>query len=157
MSTNQSKLTVIGVGNLFRGDDGAGIVVARRIHARVPCGVTIVEVSGEGASLLDVWAGATSLILVDAVCSGAKPGTIHRFDAAATPLPKGIFRFSTHGLGVAEAFELAGTLNRLPSRLIVYGIEGDNFETGVQLSAAVERATTAAADRVLQELSVLLN
>ena len=37
-----------------------------------------------------------------------------------------------------EAVELARELDRLPRRLVVYGIEGESFEAGEGLSPAVE-------------------
>lgn len=152
MMINHSNLTLIGVGNIYRSDDGVGIAVVHRLQTRVPGGVAILEVSGEGTSLLDAWEGATSVILVDAVRSGAPPGTIHRFDAIAEQLPRGFFGFSTHTFGMVEAIELARKLNQLPFRLRVYGIEGEKFTMGMKLSASVEQAAAVVAHQVLEEL-----
>jgi hydrogenase maturation protease len=70
--------------------------------------------SGDGAALMEVWRGEETVIIIDAVKSGALPGTIRRFDARAQPIPKDAFRCSTHAFGVAEAIELARALARLP-------------------------------------------
>ena len=86
---------------------------------------------------------------MDAVSTGAEPGTLHRFDATAEPLPAELFRSSTHALGVADAVELARELDRLPARLAVYGIEGENFETGEGLTPAVEDDRRRAGRRAL--------
>ena len=93
-------------------------------------------------------------IVVDTVVSGAAPGTIQRFDVSATPLPAKLIGFSTHGLGVAEAIELARALDRLPDRTIVYGIEGSSFSAGAQLDPTVERAIDETLTRVIAELAV---
>src|SRR5271157_5764524 len=135
----------IGVGNEYRGDDGAGVAVARRLPAQFPCGVTILEESGEGAALIQAWEGAAWVMLVDAVRSGAPPGTIQRLDARTAPVPAGFFHYSTHAFSVAEAVELARSLERLPPQLIVYGIEGENFDAGVGLSSAVRQAVETVA------------
>src|SRR5271165_7198320 len=121
MTAMQPDIVVIGVGNEYRSDDGAGIAVARRLRERFPTGVTILEENGEGAALIDAWQGATRVMLVDAVRSGAPPGTIHRLDAQAAPLPAGFFHYSTHAFSVAEAVELARSLGQLPSHVTVYG------------------------------------
>jgi hydrogenase maturation protease len=71
---------VLGVGNPWRRDDGAGLAVARLL-AGTP-GVEVLEREGEPASLIDAWDGADALWLVDAVSSGAVPGTLHRIDVA---------------------------------------------------------------------------
>jgi len=152
MTAMQPDIVVIGVGNEYRSDDGAGIAVARRLRERFPTGVTILEESGEGAALIEAWQGATWVMLVDAVSSGAPPGTIHRLDAHAEPLPAGFFHYSTHAFSVAEAVELARSLGRLPPRVIVYGIEGENFNLGVELSPAVEAAVAAVVEQATEEV-----
>jgi hydrogenase maturation protease len=127
---------VIGVGNAWRRDDGAGVAVAAAL------GGTCTD---EPSRLLDLWAGAEHAIVVDAACSGAEPGTVHRFDAVATPLPAGIARSSTHAFGVADAVELARALGRLPARLEVFAIEGEDFRAGEGMSRSVEHAVAALA------------
>jgi hydrogenase maturation protease len=155
MTTGHSKTLLIGVGNVYRSDDGVGIDVVRRIGKQAPAGVSILEASGEGAALLDAWAEAAAVILVDAVQSGAPPGTIHRLDALKEPIPSRFFHYSTHSFSVAEAVELARALNQLPPRLIVFGIEGKNFAAGESLSAEVEEAAAASAARILEEMRTL--
>jgi len=129
---------VIGIGNAWRRDDGAGVAVAEALGG--PC-------TDDPSRLLDLWAEAEHAIVVDAAASGAPPGTIRRFDAAAAPLPAGVAR-STHAFGVADAVELARTLGRLPHRLEVYTIEGANFTVGAGLSTAVARAVNELTRRV---------
>ncbi|MGB8769932.1 MAG: hydrogenase maturation protease [Candidatus Korobacteraceae bacterium] len=152
MTAGQSSIVIIGVGNEYRSDDGAGIAVARRLRALFSTGVTVREESGEGAALIQAWQGAAWMMLVDAVRSGAPPGTIHRIDAQAAPMPTGFFSYSTHAFSVAEAVELARSLDQLPPHLIVYGIEGENFTAGVGLSPAVEQAVGAVVERVAEEV-----
>jgi hydrogenase maturation protease len=131
---------VIGIGNAWRGDDAAGLAVARRLRTCRPPGLRVVEREGEPLDLLDEWADADEAIVVDAVRSGSAPGTIHRIEATEHPLPVESFNTSSHLLGVGETVELGRALGRLPGRLIVRGIEGGRFETGARLSPEVERA-----------------
>lgn len=131
---------MIGVGNEWRRDDAAGLVVARRLRDTPLPGVRVVEHEGEPLDLIEEWSGADEAIVVDAVSSGAQPGAIHRLDAASTKLPAELFRGSTHALSVAEAVELGRALERLPRRLLVYGIEGRHFGAGRGLTAQVEPA-----------------
>ena len=148
----RSPALIIGLGNEYRRDDAVGLVVARRLKEAAPEPVRVLEESGEAAALMESWRDADTVILIDAVHSGAKPGTLHRLDAHAGPIAKKFFRFSTHAFGVAEAVELARALGRLPPRLIVYGVEGKSFEAGVGLSPEVEAATQEVVERVLGEL-----
>jgi len=150
-------IVVVGIGNEYRNDDGVGIVVARRLRERFLNTITVLEESGEGAALIESWKGATWVILVDAVRSGAAPGTIHRFDARAAQIPTGFFHYSTHAFSVAEAIELARSLDQLPPHLIVYGIEGENFAAGDGLSRAVEQAVESVVERAATEVREALN
>ncbi|MGA8805322.1 MAG: hypothetical protein WB866_11580, partial [Solirubrobacterales bacterium] len=65
-----------------------------------------------------------------------------------------LFRSSTHALGVADAVELARELDRLPARLAVYGIEGENFEAGEGLTPAVEATVDVLVGELCHELRV---
>jgi hydrogenase maturation protease len=137
-----TRLRVVCVGNALRGDDGAGPAVAERLRELAP-GLDVVVESGEPAALLDALDGADEVILVDAVRSGAPAGSIQRVDVDIQRnhlISNDFSTASTHGLGVAEALELARALGRLPAAVTVYGIEGRDFTLGAPLSAAVARA-----------------
>lgn len=150
------RVLVLGLGNEFRGDDGVGRVLARRLGEAVWPGVAVREESGEGAALMEAWKDADSVILVDAVQSGDAPGTIHRLDARAQSIPAKFFHYSTHAFSVAEAVELARALNQLPPRLILYGIEGRDFSAGEKISPQVAAAMDDLLGRVRQEIQSIL-
>jgi len=147
-----ARILVIGVGNEYRGDDAVGLVVARRLRQLSLGNVTVIEESGEGTDLMESWKGADTVIIVDAASSGAKPGTIHRIDARAQRIPTGLLRYSTHAFSVGEAVELARAMNRLPPRMVVYGVEGERFDEGTVLSRAVQGSVDAVVDLVLKQL-----
>lgn len=151
----ESRLLIIGIGNEYRCDDGAGLIVARRLRSKLSDEFEVQELSGEGVELMEAWRDAGSVILIDAVQSGAAAGSIHRIDAHAQPLPQSFFHYSSHSFGLAEAIEMARALNRLPRRLIVYGIEGNSFEAGIGLSEEVKRAIVAIEDKILAEIPVM--
>jgi hydrogenase maturation protease len=146
---------IVGVGNSFRGDDGAGLAVADLLRGLMPEGVSVVACEREPSRLIDTLEGASVAVVVDAVASGAEPGTLYRFDASSHPLPERVFRSSTHAFGVGEAVELARALGRLPATVIVHGIEGASFAAGEVLSAPVKVAVETAAHAVLEDLAHL--
>lgn len=146
------RRVVVAIGNAYRRDDGAGLAVAGRLRGRLPSGVELVSCEQEPSRLIDACEGAATALVVDAVESGAAPGTLHRFDASTQPVPERLFRSSTHAFGVGEAIELARALGRLPGRVIVYGIEGAAFEAGEGLSDAVAAAVEQAAAAVLADI-----
>jgi hydrogenase maturation protease len=152
-----APVLVIGIGNALRGDDAAGLLAARRLRERARAGGVVVrEQEGEAIGLIEQWADAEAAVLIDAVRSGAPPGTIHRVDASREPVPALLAgSYSTHAIGVGEAIELARELGRLPGRLVLYGIEGLCFEAGAALSQEVAAVLDELADTVLAEAGVL--
>ena len=145
---------MIGVGSRERGDDAAGLLAARvPAHARAGRASRSSAAAPTPCRCFDAWEGAERVWLVDAVMSGAAAGTVHRIDAAREPLlPRPRCR-STHGLGVAEAVELARALGRLPRSLVVFGIEGASFPVGGWPSADVRAGARRAAAAIAAELT----
>lgn len=144
-----SGILIIGVGNAYRRDDAAGLIVARRLKELGLESGRVLEHTGEGAALMESWKDAQTVILIDAVYSDAPPGTIHRFDARHQSLPAQIFRCSSHAFSIAEAVELARALNQLPQHVAVFGIEGKDFKAGTGLSPEVEKAVPSVVEQVL--------
>jgi hydrogenase maturation protease len=142
----------IGIGNPLRGDDAAGLLAARALRARGAEGMEVLELEGEPVDLIEAWAGVDAVVVADAVSSGGEPGEVHRIDAVEGPLPATLAGHSTHAMGLAEAVELGRALERLPRRLVVYGIEAASFETGAEPSSAVRSAAGRVADAVAEEL-----
>jgi hydrogenase maturation protease len=135
-----AKLKVVGIGNAWRSDDAVGLVVARDLREVLPESVAVLEREGEPTGLIETWADAQALWIVDAVSSGARPGTVHRVDASHSELPDQFRGGSTHHLSLREAVAMARALGRLPKHVVVFGVEGGNFEVGEQLTPQVAAA-----------------
>lgn len=148
-----AKTVVIGVGNPYRGDDGAGPEVAGRLRASAPPGVEVLEYDGDPAGLLDLWDGADLAVVIDAVRSPrGTAGDLHRIEVNADTAMVPAAAVSSHGIGPGQAVELARALGRLPRRLVLYGVEGCRFSPGRQLSSEVEAAIPMAVDRIAAEV-----
>jgi len=89
------------------------------------------------------------VILIDAVVTGKPAGTVTVWDASDAAVAVDRYRCSTHAFGVAEAVQLARVLERLPRRLLIYGIEGRRFDLGSAPSVDVVEAS----DRVALALA----
>jgi len=144
---------VVGVGNRARRDDGVGPVVAERVGAARP-DLDVVEVSGDATRMLDLWADADVVVVIDAVRTGDPVGTCRRWswregvwDAAPPPS-----QVSSHLVGVREAIDLATALDRLPATLVVVGVEVAELGLGPGLSPAVADAVDEAVALVVTSL-----
>lgn len=144
-------MTVVGIGNPFRGDDAAGLHAARRVREARP-GLRVLEWTGDLLELFDTLGSESAAILIDAVSSGAAPGTLLRWDAGRRPLPEHGPRASTHAFSVATAVELARAVGRLPASVVVHGIEGACYDDGAPLSPAVADRLAELVTRIIAEV-----
>jgi hydrogenase maturation protease len=146
------KTVVVGIGNDFRRDDGAGLAAVRLLKKYPIPGIEFVELNGEVTRLLKTLQDCDSAIIIDAVQSGASPGIIHRFDAAHESLPGIASQRSTHGISLGSLLELARAQGQFPKRLVVYGIEGASFDHGRDLTPDVAAALGRLVERVRIDL-----
>jgi hydrogenase maturation protease len=137
------------LGSRYRGDDAVGPLVADRLRA---AGATVLDCDDEPTRLLERWAGLELVVIVDAVCSGAPPGTVHRLPLDDGPLPRDLRLASTHAFSLPETLELARVVGRAPKRVVVLGVEGAAFGMGDPLTPAVADAIEDAAAAALDEI-----
>jgi hydrogenase maturation protease len=147
-----ARAVVIGVGNPFRRDDGVGPAVldALRASGTVPETVRLVDSDGEPTRTLLAWDGADTAVVIDAVRTGAVPGTVHRFDP--DELPETGRSGGSHALGPGEAVLLGRATGRIPARLVLIGVEVEDTAMGVGLTDRVASALGPVIDLVLHEL-----
>lgn len=115
----------IGVGSPEAGDDaGQQAVMLLQRCASVHDDSLSVEWlirDRPGVSLLSDWAGANTVVLVDAMLCGTVAGEVMRLQPEQ--LLGQADRLSSHSVGVAEALALAVAIDALPPRMFLYGIE----------------------------------
>ena len=147
-----SDVVIIGVGNRWRRDDIAGIAVLDELRNRVGDEVDLVESDGEPTRLLDAFERAPRVMMIDAVVTGAEPGTVHRFTDTQLPDQMGIGQ-SSHLVQLVETIQLGKLLGKLPNGLVLVGIEATDFDNGEGMTKAVAAGVQAAGKMVLEELS----
>ena len=147
-----SEIVIIGIGQELRGDDAIGPVIVREWqnnnqssdnHLRAEiCPLP-------GLELLDLFEDAHTAILVDAVQSGAKPGTVHITDMNQL-VSFGVGSGSVHGFGVAETLALGKQIDPspIPERLIVIGIEILHLDLGEPISQEVRESIPIAISEI---------
>jgi hydrogenase maturation protease len=143
---------IIGIGNEFRSDDAAGLKAAKKIKELGLNDVDVLESNGDGAGLIDAWTGRSNVIIIDAVLSGSAPGTVHRISVGKELLPSEFFKFSTHLFSIPQAIYLSASLGKLPESIVILGIEGASFETGVVISEEVGKAINNIGQMVQTEI-----
>jgi hydrogenase maturation protease len=152
------RVLVAGVGNIFLGDDGFGVEVARRLAtADLPDWVRVADYGISGMHLAyDLAEGYESTILIDAAPRGGEPGTIYTIelqpserspDAALAESQ----RFNAHGMQPDVVFGVLDMLGADAGRVLVVGCEPATVDYGMGLSAPVAAAVSEAV-RVVTDL-----
>jgi hydrogenase maturation protease len=138
-------IRIVGLGSPF-GDDRVGWRVVELLEGRLSQEIELVALDRPGAALINWMQEIDHLILVDAVSSGAPPGTLIKIDPAQLETSGG--RLTSHDLALAATLRLAASLGCLPARTDIYGVEisGHTGEalSGVAESAAAELASVVA-------------
>ncbi|HXX16336.1 MAG TPA: hydrogenase maturation protease [Candidatus Eremiobacteraceae bacterium] len=164
IATEPPSILVLALGNMLLSDDGAGPALLEQLAAspsRWPAGVEFIDGGTQGLALLGQLAGRRAVIIVDALQTGAPPGTVHRLTLnelhEITPrrLLAQTSRNSGHESNAAELIAAAELLGELPDRLFVVGIEAQSIHTGLGLTPPVRDALPAALDQVASLLSQL--
>lgn len=156
------SILILGIGQSLRGDDAVGLEVLRLWRKTYPQTavnpyVRVESAELPGLGLIDLLAGADCALLVDAVQSGAAPGTL-RLVKLDELLSFESGSGSAHGWGVAETLALARQLGEtLPEEISILGIEAQSFEMGAPLSAAVADSLPRAAEMVEKHIQDWLN
>jgi hydrogenase maturation protease len=149
-------VTVIAIGNPYRGDDGVGAAVLALVGQSLGCDarVRLAELDGEPVRMMLAWEGSSTVWVVDATSSDRPPGSIHEVDAARLREDDSAWRGvgGGHALGLSEAVDLAAVLGLLPGELRVLGIEGASFDHGEGLSLAVSAAVPIAAAQLVADV-----
>jgi hydrogenase maturation protease len=148
-----------GLGSVDRRDDGAGPLVAALASRSAESACDIGPLA-DPMDLLGLWDGADLVIVVDAVRSGAVPGTLHLVEldgaedggSAGAGAPAVSGATSTHGIGLAGVLRLARAVGQAPRRVVVVGIEGAEFGFGDGLSPQVAAAVPEAVRRVVETM-----
>jgi hydrogenase maturation protease len=151
---------VVGVGNVFLGDDGFGVEVVRRLSGMdLPEWVRVADYGIRGMHLAyDLAGGGHNLtIMVDAVGRGDRPGTVSVIELdpsalAGAPADEGAgaARFlDAHGMQPDVVLSLVGLLGGRPGRVLLVGCEPAVLDHRMELSPVVERAVGTAVGAVV--------
>jgi hydrogenase maturation protease len=149
---DRARVLVAGVGNIFLGDDGFGVEVARRLtEAPLPAGVQVGDYGTSGMHLAYDLAehGYETTILVDAAPRGETPGTltvleVRPEDRAGLARTGGPALFNGHGMQPEVVLGVLDMLGAEPGRILVVACEPATAEPGMSLSDPVAAAVPEA-------------
>ncbi len=146
---------ILGLGNPLVTDDSVGLRVAaelKKLLAGRP-GVDVDEDYWGGLRLMERMVGYDRAIVIDAIQTGAPPGTLHRLTPASVPTQRSA---STHDVNLPTALALgrqAGLHLPADEAILLVAVEAEDILTfGDQCTPAVQAAVAPAVQAVLAAL-----
>ena len=132
-------------------DEGAGIRAVEELQERYDLSdsVEIIDGGTMGLELLPYFEERSHILIIDAVKTGKKPGTIVRIEN-----PPAFFqqKSSPHQIGLADVMGIAAITDNLPPNITLFGIEPKQLSTGLSFSAEVGQNLSRLVDMVVAEL-----
>jgi hydrogenase maturation protease len=150
------KTLVLGLGNPLVTDDSVGLQVVAELRPRLAdrADIEVDEDYWGGLRLMERMVGFDRAVVIDAICTGAPPGTIHHLAPGDIPTQKSA---SAHDMTLPTALAFgrqAGVHLPPDDQILLVGIEAEDILTfGQRLTPAVERAVPQAVQVVLDALS----
>ncbi|MFZ0746008.1 MAG: hydrogenase maturation protease [Terracidiphilus sp.] len=164
--TQKPRILVAGIGNIFLGDDGFGVEVARHLsRSTFPASVRVADFGIRGLDLAySLQDGYEATILIDAFPHGEAPGTVYVVELElGGPQAIGQTNFvEPHAMNPMNVLRMAAAMNGPLKRVLLVGCEPASFggEQGkIGLSAPVRAAVSDAAkvvaglvERILEDM-----
>lgn len=151
-----APILVLGLGNTLLHDDGVGpsllADLAKDFHSSA---VEFLNGGTQGLALLDQISGRQAVIILDAVTTGHKPGSVRVLEGTE------VIRFATSRStteregNAGELLATAAFLGELPEKCYLIAVEPKEVDAGAGLSRDVHRSLRSAlrqAQNVLEEL-----
>jgi hydrogenase maturation protease len=163
--TQKPRILVAGIGNIFLGDDGFGVEVARLLSTEsLPASVRIADFGIRGFDLaFALQDGYETTILIDAFPHGEAPGTVYVVEpdlsGPSAAVEQGNF-VEPHGMNPMNVLRMAAAMHGPLKRVLLVGCEPATFggeEGKMGLSAPVEAAVQEAAKVVANLIERILD
>ena len=154
MSEHHRGTVVIGLGNPIMADDGVGLAALARLGERwqVPPDVELVDGGTWGMNLLPVIEDAGRVVLLDAIDTGAAPGTPATLERVHLPRYLAL-KISPHQVDLADVLALAELRGTLPTHTVALGVQPERVEMGVGLSPVVAQALDGLVAAAIERLA----
>jgi len=148
------SILVLGLGNAIMSDDGFGGRAVETLRARFtfPPSVRLEDGGTLGLDLLPMFEGVEKLLIIDALEMDAEPGSIFRLEGEEVPRALAS-KVSVHQMGVQDLLAVAELQGHLPGELVVWGVQPQTVEMGIELSPPIAPALEKVMDGVLDDLS----
>jgi hydrogenase maturation protease len=154
--TKTHRVLVLGVGNILLEDEGVGVRALEELQSRyeAPPGVIWLDGGTTGMGLLDEMSDCDHLLVLDAVQTGAPPGTLVRMTNEEVPVYFGL-RITPHQLGLSDVLATLELTGEQPESVTVLGLVPQSMEMSLELSSQIGSRLESLVDAAIEELREL--
>jgi hydrogenase maturation protease len=154
--SQQDKICLVGMGNMFMKDDGVGVKVLHILEENYtfPPHVHLIDVGTTIFHNMNILTEFDKVLVVDAVKLDDKAGTIHCLSPEEyhIKMPR---KVTSHDIGLLEAFFTLQLINEEQPECIIVGIEPKDYSSwGDSLSPEVENQIPQLIDRIFKQLAL---
>ena len=146
-------ILILGIGNVLLTDESIGVRALKELERRYsfPANVELLDGGTAGIELLRHISNRDYLIIIDAMKCGRKPGTVVRVEGDDVPAAFRT-RISPHQLGLSDLLAAAILTAELPKKLVLFGVEPESIDIGLDLTATVEASVDKLVHAIVAEL-----
>jgi hydrogenase maturation protease len=147
------NILVLGIGNVLLTDEGIGVRALNELQRRYtfPENVELLDGGTAGIELLRHIRNRDYLIIIDAMKFDQEPGTVSRVEGEDVPAAF-LTRISPHQLGLSDLLAAAMLTDELPKKLVLFGVEPENLDIGLDLTDTVEASLEKLMGAIIDEL-----
>lgn len=148
------KILILGLGNILLGDEGVGVRIAEHLASQsLPDEVEVIDGGTAGYELLSFLEGREKVIIVDAVKTEDKPGSVYKVGLSILEEDATI-HLSLHQIGLKNIFKMASLMEINPEVTLVGVVPKDYQKYKIGLSKEVEKAIPRAIETIFQEIEI---
>ena len=150
------KVSLIGLGNVFLGDDGIGPLIVEHFRCKYEHveNVEVLDLGTPGLDLAPYLYGRDLIILVDAVQSDAPAGTVAVYCEADFASQRATLRITGHDPGLWDALAHLRLADRSPAELVIVGIVPHACSFGEAISPVLLNTVDPAIQHIIRQLAV---
>lgn len=145
------KTLVIGIGNLLRSDDGAGLHILNALGKEQISDDIALRECATGFDILNEIIGCEKVIIIDAITHGGKPGTLYLLSPEELREKPTLHTFSSHEADFLSMLELGKKLypEKMPQDIVIVAIEAEDVTTiSDKCTPQVEKAIPNAVETI---------
>ena len=146
------NILILGLGNILLGDEGVGVrVIEQLLSHPLPDEIEVIDGGTAGYELINFFEGKEKVIIVDAVKTDDRPGSVYKMDLSIVQEDETV-QLSLHQIGLKNVFKMASMMDLNPEVTLIGIVPKDYQDYNIGLSEEVEKAIPLAIDTVLKEI-----